>query len=763
MEKTKKLQGRETADKLWDKGIDIMTSTAYFISGFILSGAQLFSMKIPLSIGLSAACSGKELIFACVGAVIGSFLRLDTPFLINSLAPLAGTVGVKLAVEKMRLTHKKKSIFAFAAGLLYFAASTAVMFSQGATLNGMLINLCSSVFCACSVIFYSGTTDCIRQKQNIYALDNYSLICLVMSLCTLLLGLSEISIYGFRPARFLGSFIILCAAFLFGPSGGSIAGISIGTCIAVSGTGAALSLCCSISGLAAGIFSKYGQFASAFVFTLATGTAVISDYSGESLTVFAESALAGVIFSLIPKKHLSAVRSSILNPQTKRVAAEFSGAKERIMQASRAIGSVSECVASVSKGIEELAPAKDILVCMRVKERVCGACQIKDSFCPECGEFAEILKKLAEGQSVTAEDFSINFNSKCPSVPRLAESFNKIYSSQNAINALQAGAARSRELACGQFDWTSRLLSEFSETLETEAHSLYRKERTAKRVLGDYGFNVISVACSQPLSGALRVICKTDSVPQGTSLTHLTKALGAELGAELSPPKIKEIKEGKELKFVQKERFSVKTACCSASYGNRKLCGDYCEHFRTESKAYIILSDGMGTGGRAAIDSAMTVEIFSRLIRSGISLDTALCITNSALSVKSDDESISTLDVAEIDLYSGDAVILKAGAAQSFYTVSDKVKTVEIPSVPLGILSNVTFSRYSLKLRGGDKLVLLSDGVLGCGTSWISDEIRSSDSVSPSEISEQILQEAQRKCGMKFDDMTVITALIEEN
>ena len=32
----------------------------------------------------------------------------------------------------------------------------------------------------------------------------------------------------------------------------------------------------------------------------------------------------------------------------------------------------------------------------------------------------------------------------------------------------------------------------------------------------------------------------------------------------------------------------------------------------------------MGTGGRAAIDSAMTVELFSRLIRAGISLNTAL-------------------------------------------------------------------------------------------------------------------------------------------
>lgn len=762
MERTQKIHSSEITDKLWDKGVNILTSCAYFTAAFILSGASLFSMQVPLSIGLAAACNGKEFIFICAGALLGSFLRLDTHMIIISLAPLAAMAGVKFAVEKLRLKYNKKWIFPLSAALIYFTASTAVMFSRQATANTFIVNLCSAAFCGCSVIFYTRTAECVQKKQNLYTLDNHSLICLVMSLCTLLLGLSEINLYGFRPARFLGSFIILCAAFLFGSSGGSIAGISIGTCIAVTGTGAALSLCCPISGLVSGIFSKYGQFVCAFVFTITSGIAAVTDYSNESVAVFAESALAGIIFNLIPKKHLSAVRSGIVNPQIQRVASEFSGAKERIMQASKAIGSVSECVASVSKGIEALSPAKDILVCMRVKERVCNSCQIKDSFCPENGEFAEILKKLSEGENVTAEDFSLNFTSKCPSVPRLAENFNKAYASQNAVTALQAGAVRNRELACGQFNWTSRLLREFSDSLEADAFSLYSKERTACRLLSDFDFCEVSVTCAQPFSSALRVVCKAKAIPQGTSFTRLTKALGNELGVDLSLPKIRETKDGVELKFIQKERFAVKTASCSESYANRKLCGDYCEHFRTESKEYIILSDGMGTGGRAAIDSAMTVEIFSRLLKAGLSLDTALSITNSALSVKSDDESISTLDIAEIDLYNGEATILKAGAAQSFYTCSGKVKTIETPSTPLGILSNVSFSRYTLKLKGGDKIIMVSDGILGSGINWIKDEIRSFISATESELSEQILQQALTKCGAKYDDMTVITAVIEE-
>ena len=281
------------------------------------------------------------------------------------------------------------------------------------------------------------------------------------------------------------------------------------------------------------------------------------------------------------------------------------------------------------------------------------------------------------------------------------------------------------------------------------------------RVLADNGFSVVSVSCINPPSGALRLSCTVEDIPVSTSLSRLTSELSRELEAQLLSPEIREHKNGKEMIFTRKELFKVRIGSAAASCGNQKLCGDYFECFRTDSKAYIILSDGMGTGGRAAIDSAMTVELFSRLIRAGVSLDTALSITNTALSVKSDDESLSTLDVAEIDLFDGSTIIYKAGAAASFYTTAGRVRTVEMPSTPLGILSKVKFSRYTLRLRGGDSLIMVSDGILGCGNTWLKDEIKAfSGGPDASGFSQNVLETAQRKCGEKFDDMTVITVAI---
>lgn len=751
------------SDRLWDRGIRILTRTLCFVSGFILSGAELMSMHVPLSVGFAAAFTEYELIFACLGGVAGAMLRLTAAETVNAVIPLIGVAATVFILEKMNIKKKRRLILSVGVAAFCFVCKTAVMFSENPSLNEFILIFCSSLLCGTSVVFYSGTSDCIRRRQNIYLLDNHSLVCIVASLCTVLLGASEISILGFRPARFFGCFVILTAACLFSRSGGSIAGIAIGGCIAVSGTSVALSICYGVCGLLSGIFSKFGKFACALTFSVAAGISALLDGSAEGVSVFAEAAAASLVFTAIPGRHMRKIRNNIINPGVLRMETEFCSAAERLTEAAKAIGSVSQCVSSVSKGIESLSPASDIMVCMRVRERICTACPLKDTFCPEEGEFSEITKKLAQGEPVSCEDFSVNFNSKCPSAPRLADCFNRVYAGQKAVNAMQANSARNRELACSQFDWISSLLRELSDETGKGSQVLFGKEKSAARILADNGFSVVSVSCINPSSGAMKLTCIVDEIPVSTSLSHLTAELSRELEVQFLTPKINEHKNGKELIFIRKELFRIRIGSAVASCGNQKLCGDYFECFRTESKAYIILSDGMGTGGRAAIDSAMTVELFSRLIRAGLSLDSALSITNSALSVKSDDESLSTLDVAEIDLFNGTATLCKAGAAASFYTVSGKVRTVEMPSTPLGILSKVKFTRYTLRLRGGDTLIMVSDGILGSGNNWLKDEIRAfSGGPDANEFSENILESARRRCGAKYDDMTVISAVAEE-
>lgn len=763
MENAKILSQEEKLDKLWDKGTLILLRSLGFVCGFILSGARLFSMYVPLGTGFAAACSGTGFAAAGLGAALGSFLRLSDEELICSLIPLAGLTGLKFFFEKTEYRPKTGFAMPLCIFSLCFFCGAVSLFAGEPSFGGLLTSLCSACLTAASVTFYSGVSDCLKSHRKPYFFDDHSLVCIAVSLCSLLLGSSELSFLGFRPAGLFAAFVTLAAAFFFGQSGGSVAGIVMGMGSAVAGTGAAAALSLGICGLLGGIFSRFGKYAGAAAFVISSAISALTDGTADGTAVFAQAAAAALIFVLIPKKHLTKIECRIREPEAIKLGTEYSAAGEKLKSAAAAVGSVSSCVASVSKGISSMAPAAEMLVCMRVRERVCSACRLKDTFCPENGEFAEIAEKLASGEEISAADFSLNFNSKCPSVPRLADNFNRIYAGRKAVNALQATAARNRELACGQFDWMAELLRELSSETEESASEMLEKEKTALRVLSKNSFNVLSVNCICRSPGAIKLSCSVSGIPAGLSLSRLTSELSRELRTELEPPEIKDNEESKDLIFRRRELFGVRVGAARASFGDQKLCGDYHEYFRFGNSVYIVLSDGMGTGGRAAVDSAMTVELFSRLIKAGISPGTALKITNSALTVKSDDESLSTLDLAVIDLFAGSVKLFKAGAAASFHTVSGRMKTAEFPSSPLGILSKVEFEEYEASMRGGDILIMVSDGVLGTGSGWISDEIRSADGISdPQTLSELILNTARHRCGEKFDDMTVITALVEE-
>ena len=59
-------------------------------------------------------------------------------------------------------------------------------------------------------------------------------------------------------------------------------------------------------------------------------------------------------------------------------------------------------------------------------------------------------------------------------------------------------------------------------------------------------------------------------------------------------------------------------------------------------------------------------------------------------------------------------------------------------------------------------LVMVSDGILGSGSGWLRDEIKAARNPDAREFSELLLGTARRKCGDRYDDMTVLTVIIDE-
>ena len=161
----------------------------------------------------------------------------------------------------------------------------------------------------------------------------------------------------------------------------------------------------------------------------------------------------------------------------------------------------------------------------------------------------------------------------------------------------------------------------------------------------------------------------------------------------------------------------------------------------------------------------MASGLATRLIQSGLGADSVLRLVNSALMVKSEDESLSTLDIAAVDLFSGRLESLKAGAAASLLRSMGRVSRMEQASLPIGILRDAAFARSHDTLVNGDIFLLMSDGVLTNGIGWVEEWLRDFDDRQGgmNRLAEEIAAEARRRQqNEREDDITVIALRVQK-
>ncbi len=195
----------------------------------------------------------------------------------------------------------------------------------------------------------------------------------------------------------------------------------------------------------------------------------------------------------------------------------------------------------------------------------------------------------------------------------------------------------------------------------------------------------------------------------------------------------------------------------SSSFKNEKedYSGDNCEYFVRGKYVYVIISDGMGSGKLAAIDSGMTCRLLKRFLLNGLSFATALKLANAALKLKGGEETFATADVCMLDTETGEYRIAKAGAPASYVISENRTRRLYSPTLPVGILNESGFNVISGKLKRGDFLVMLSDGALNNGDEWIDgSDFRNSDVRS---ICERIVKTGRESYGSSpADDITAV-------
>ncbi|MBR6571295.1 MAG: SpoIIE family protein phosphatase [Clostridia bacterium] len=265
------------------------------------------------------------------------------------------------------------------------------------------------------------------------------------------------------------------------------------------------------------------------------------------------------------------------------------------------------------------------------------------------------------------------------------------------------------------------------------------------------------------VDGHLQAALEVHSVmPVQKQLDQLLRHLSENEGMALS---ISRAEKGKiELEEIPLYSASVGMASLCADGEKGSVCGDACSAKRCEGgRLLMMLCDGMGHGEKAHQQSEKTLELLLLLLEAGYTRHQAITAVNGIMLGVEETERFSTVDLVDVDLWTGEVYGEKLGACASWVVRGRHMKKIEGSSLPLGILREAAPTAAQYRLHSGDILVLMSDGVADVfenDAQW-RETLEESIFIQPQRMADAILRNALLAAGgTPRDDMSVMVLLL---
>lgn len=748
----------------------VVVQIIYFISGVIASRAAVFGAYAPFGISIAAAAPFKNILASILGAGIGYCTVSGTGNTLRYMTTMLALGAIRWTLNDIEKIRKSKLFAPVVTFVTLMATGLAMMSMSGFSARNTVLYIIEALLGAAGAYFLARTIVISYGTRSLGMLTIPEISCLVLSLCIMILSFCNVTIGSLSVGRIMAILAILFCARYGGIAGGAVSGISAGIVMSLSSASMSfLAGSYAFGGLMAGMFSTAGRAVSAVAFVICNG--IISMQTGDLTLVILglyEVLAASLVFIVLPRdtgRFLGAVFME--KDSDTRCEGLRRSVIMRLDFASKALSDVSSDVEDVAKKLSDVISPDLTGVYKRAVSETCRRCGLK-TFCWEREHGAtlesfdcldEILRKRG---GVTENDFRQDFKKRCCKLHEMAQAVNKNYESFTTFEAAQRRVDEVRAVVAGQFCGLGEILGEMAEEYES-----YEKFDTdaAHRIsvmMKDEGYVPIDISCRIDRLGRMSVEIETaDTERSVLKRASLTREVSKLCGRRFQSPAITTVNGRCRIQFCERPVYDTEIATAQHVCGGSGLCGDHFKYFCDGMGRMIaVLSDGMGTGGRAAVDGSMASGIISKLIKAGLGFDCALKVVNSALMVKSGDESLATLDVLSFDMFTGEIELMKAGAPMTFIRKGGKVFSIESPSLPVGILPDVEFSYSAEQLLPGDIVVMLSDGAVATGEDWIANIIRNWNK-SAQELSNLITDEATaRRSDGHDDDITVLTMIV---
>lgn len=745
-----------------------MENTVYILLGIIVCRGRIFGTLAPFGTSYIAAVPRKALFFSTFGTALGYVILMPE----NCFRYVAVSVSAALLrwlIEDYKLISKTALYQPAVAFLPIFASGVALMFVSTSTISDLSKVTIEAVVAGAIAYFFSRAVYLASSGRRPAAFSQSETACIVLSGCVLILSLSSIEFEKVSLGRIIAVLIILLCARYGSVTGGAVSGAATGGIFGMSSVNLAF-ICAgySFGGLVGGLFAPFSKAATAAGFIICNAIMLLS--AGDNtliIPLFVETIIASAVFMILPRDIEKYITPIFLpRENTKGEKSLRNSIVMRLDFASNALRNVNECVNSVSRQLKKLYAPNMEYIYKTAADDVCQNCGM-EAYCWERNrktteeDFKRLSSSLKTQGYVTQNEVENLFSKKCARSIEISDAVNLGY--RDYLNGLEAAdrVTQIRSMVAGQFSGLSEILGDMAG--EIENYKTFDADCAARvsEYLHRRGFVVMECGCMIDTNGRMSLEIQLSNSRVKLRKDILSKDISSICGRCFDTPLVNEIGNRRRIVLSEIPVFDVEVGVYQHVFGGGKLCGDCVNCFFNGFGQFVaVISDGMGTGGRAAVDSNMTVSILTQLLKSGLSENCALQVVNSALMVKSEDESLSTVDMLKLDLYNGHAVLNKAGAPFSYVKKGGRLLKKTAKSLPVGILGNVKFANDNVKLKGGDVIVMVSDGAALKDEKWLEDIIKKfREDDACADLAKEVVNEAIKRRGDGHDDDITAVAI----
>lgn len=476
--------------------------------------------------------------------------------------------------------------------------------------------------------------------------------------------------------------------------------------------------------------------------------------------VFLETSIALLIYFLIFENILKdKIQNMLFIPSNKET---YKIVKERVNEnvSSKLINFASSLELFANEGIKHREEYEKQLENIEIiQKNICYKCNLFK----ECFNQNSIIgfKHIANALKISKGKQSTDLF--CKNIENLK---NYIYSNEKFFNANINYKDKSKEILKDQIKKISKTIKSYAVDLDQEIieHDIILNKICNR--LKTLGLKIVYTQKNSFKEKYIDIKIAVDSNISNQLLKDIKKVILSSFSSNITIKHVVNKEDaGLEILHIRTiPNYDLEFAFSYVGKNGSRISGDNFIYKKlSDGRDVFAISDGMGSGKNAYLESKSILELLVHMIDSNLSDEAILNLLSSMISLNDIDEQFSTLDYLVVDKATAKANFYKLGAAISLIAKKNKVIEINNQLLPLGMNQDV--EKIEVNLSCEDVIIMVSDGVVEkiSDICELEEYILENKKLSTQELAHGIVRySANLQNSNIYDDMTVIVIKVKE-